>query len=198
MIIRELAAIMDAVAAAWPGGLGFRLRRAIAAQRLGRIGRHASIGAGIRWGAPANVFIGDEFGCDDRCFIAAESGRIDIGDRVKFNVNVQVNAALGGAITIGDDVLVGPNVVLRATDHRFADPARRISEQGHVAGRIVIGSDVWLAANVTVVGGVTIGDGAVVGAGAVVTKDVAPYAIVGGVPARMIGQRGVARTGLEV
>ena len=183
-------AVVDAVAAGWPGALGFRLRRTMAATQLGRLGRNASIAPGVRWSAPANVRIGDDFGCNERCFFAADGGRVDIGHRVKLNINVHVNAALGGAITIGDDVLVGPNVVLRATDHRFADAGRRISQQGHDAGEIKIGSDVWIAANVTVVGGVTIGDGAVVAAGAVVTRDVAPYTIVGGVPARQIGVRG--------
>jgi galactoside O-acetyltransferase len=197
MIRREILALVDAAAASWPGALGFRLRRGLAHRRLGQIGRQASIGIGVRWSAPQSVFIGDEFGCDDRCFFAADGGRIEIGNRVKLNMNVHVNAALGGAITIGDDVLIGPNVVLRATDHRFADAGRTIATQGHAAGRIVIGSDVWLAANVTVVGGVTIGDGAVVGAGAVVTRDVEPYSIVAGVPARPIGRRGAAVANLE-
>jgi acetyltransferase-like isoleucine patch superfamily enzyme len=55
--------------------------------------------------------------------------------------------------------------------------------------KIVIGNDVWIGANAIILPGVTIGDGAVVGAGAVVTKDVAPYAIVGGVPAKLIRYR---------
>lgn len=62
----------------------------------------------------------------------------------------------------------------------------KVDEDGH---DLVIGNDVWIGANVSVIGGCTIGDGAIVAAGTVVTKDVPPYAIVGGVPAKIIRYR---------
>jgi galactoside O-acetyltransferase len=65
-------------------------------------------------------------------------------------------------------------------------------EQGERRGPIVVGDDVWIGANATVLRGITIGRGAVVGANSVVTRDVAPFSIVGGVPARVIGHRGGA------
>lgn len=63
------------------------------------------------------------------------------------------------------------------------------------AKRVVIGHDVWIGHGVTLLPGVQIGNGAVIGAGAVVSRDVAPYTIVGGVPARFIRERFVASTG---
>ena len=66
-------------------------------------------------------------------------------------------------------------------EHRYADAEHRFD--------VVIGNDVWIGENVTIIAGVTIGDGAVIAAGAVVTKDVPPYAVVGGVPANVIKMR---------
>ena len=91
---------------------------------------------------------------------------------------------------IGDDVLVAPNVVMRTSDQVTADKDKPIRQQGHISEQIMVENDVWIGANVTIVGGVRIGQGAVVGAGAVVTRDVEPYTIVGGVPARFIKRRG--------
>lgn len=71
-------------------------------------------------------------------------------------------------------------------DHQKFEEIMRADEDGH---NVVIGNDAWIGANVQIIGGCTIGDGAIVAAGAVVTKDVPPYAIVGGVPARVIRYR---------
>ena len=68
------------------------------------------------------------------------------------------------------------------------DKTTRADEKGSL-GKTVIGNDVWIGQNVTIKGGVTIGDGAVIGTGAVVTKDIPPYAIAVGVPARVIRYR---------
>lgn len=94
-----------------------------------------------------------------------------------------------GGVTVGDLVAVGPNAVIVSSNHTWNDPSRPILLQGHVAGPVVIGNDVWIGANAVVLPNVTIADGTVVAAGAVVTKDTTPKSIVAGVPARKIGVR---------
>ncbi|MCA9936785.1 MAG: hypothetical protein KC415_22775 [Anaerolineales bacterium] len=73
--------------------------------------------------------------------------------------------------------------------HGFADVQRPISEQGYTNAPIVIEDDVWIGFQAVILPGVTVGKGSIIGAGAVVTKDVPPYSIMGGVPARLIRQR---------
>lgn len=87
-----------------------------------------------------------------------------------------------GGITIGDDTLIGHNVVLATINHGIAATDRKTN----YPKPIVIGRNVWIGANVTVTAGVTIGDNSIVAAGAVVTKDVPPGVIVGGIPAKII------------
>jgi acetyltransferase-like isoleucine patch superfamily enzyme len=103
-----------------------------------------------------------------------------IGKRVFINSGCKFQDQ--GGITIGDDVLIGHNVVIATLNHSF-DPEHR----GDLKPRPVrIGNKVWIGANATILPGVTIGDGAIIAAGAVVTKDVAPRNVVGGVPAKVI------------
>lgn len=156
-----------------------------------QFGSGARVAVGTDFIGPRNITIGKDFSCWRNCTIAAcEDGVIEFGDRVNFNSNVYVNACIGGRIILGNDVLVAPNVVMRASDHVFDDVSQLISKQGHIGKDIIIDDDVWLSSNVTVVGGVHIGKGAVIAAGAVVTQDVEPYTVAGGVPARFIKIRG--------
>jgi galactoside O-acetyltransferase len=90
---------------------------------------------------------------------------------------------------IGADCLIGQNTVLRASDHEYKAIDVPIINQGRTGGKIVVEDDVWIGANVVVTRNVCIGAHSVVAAGAVVTKDIEPYSIVGGVPAKLIGKR---------
>jgi galactoside O-acetyltransferase len=193
ILARELKEWFDAIVFALPGGLGRALRGALYGALMQSCGPGLRIGLGGAIAGTAAMQIGAHcyFG---RCnTILAGGGALTIGDRLRTNGSVTINASVAGSIQIGDDVLIGPNVVIRSASHRFDEPGRLIGAQGHSGGRIQIGSDVWLAANVVVLPNVTIGAGAVVAAGAVVTRDVPPLAVVAGVPARQIGLRGDRR-----
>jgi len=105
---------------------------------------------------------------------------LTIGRRVFINSGCKIQDQ--GGVTIGDDVLIGHDVVIATLNHA-SDPDRR---GDLVPARVTIGDKVWIGAHATVLPGVTLGEGAIVAAGAVVTKDVAPGTIVGGVPAKFI------------
>lgn len=126
----------------------------------------------------------------DRVTIGAEAflhGPITLGDDVSINPRVSMDGGRAG-IRIGDGTRVATGAMIYAFDHGL-DPAATIRAQPVRSQGVVIGRDVWIAAGAGVTDGVTIGDHAVIGMGAVVTRDVPEWAIVGGVPARVIGDR---------
>lgn len=138
------------------------------------LGRNVTVGPGARLLGSGVVSEPGEF--------------IRVGDRTAIGAN---NLIWGqGGVTVGEDCLLGPNVTLVSEDHVFDDPALPVRTQGSRRASITIGTDVWIGAGATILKGVTIGDGAVVAAGSVVTKDVDPYRLVAGVPARDRGERG--------
>lgn len=110
----------------------------------------------------------------------------DFGKNITIGKSVFINSGCHfqdqGGITIGDDSLIGHNVVLATINHDLEPENNR---KNHYAP-ITIGKHVWIGSNATVLAGVTIGDWAVVAAGAVVTKDVPAYTVVGGVPAKVL------------
>lgn len=93
------------------------------------------------------------------------------------------------SVQIGNNVQIADAVTIRDTDHGFADLTKSISEQEIITSPIVIEDDVWVGHGVVILRGVKVGCGAILAAGAVVTRDVPPFAIVAGVPARIIGSR---------
>jgi acetyltransferase-like isoleucine patch superfamily enzyme len=138
-----------------------------------------------------NVIIGKNFTYDAFCHITAngDNSVIRIGDNSGVSTNVIINADMGGTIKIGNNVLIAPNVVIRAANHNYKKRRLLIKNQGHTPGIIIIGNDVWIGVNSVILPDVYIGDGVVIGAGSVITKDIQPYLVVAGVPARKIGER---------
>lgn len=111
---------------------------------------------------------------------------LEIGD----NSGVGINCELYGPIKIGENVMMGPEVVIYTSGHRHDRTDIPMIEQGSDETReVTIGNDVWIGRRAMIMPGVNIGDGCVIGAGAVVTKDVPAYSIVGGVPAKVIKSR---------
>ncbi|MBR0100493.1 MAG: sugar O-acetyltransferase [Treponema sp.] len=109
----------------------------------------------------------------------------DFGNRVKFGKNVFINhsaiLSASGGIEFGDGVCIAPGLRIATINHDFNERHTK-----YTYGKVIIKKNAWLGMNVTVCPGVTLGRYAVVAAGAVVTKDVPDFAVVGGVPAKVI------------
>lgn len=115
-----------------------------------------------------------------------EPQEVSVGSNVYIGRRVSIYGK--GGVDIGDDVLIANDCTFLTRNHDFRR-SEKIYKQGFTYKKIVVKNDVWIGTKVVVLPGVTIGEGAVVAAGAVVTKDVEPYTIVGGVPAKYIGKR---------
>lgn len=114
------------------------------------------------------------------------SSRLKIGN----NSGIGDNCEMHGTICIGDNVLMAPEVVIYTRNHNFMDKSLTIIQSGVSEEQpVIIGNDVWIGRRVMIMPGVTVGDGAVIAAGGVVVKDVPPYSLVGGVPAKVIKNR---------
>lgn len=137
----------------------------------------------MRFGSMGNtVFIRE-------CFSFSSPRNIIIGNNVYINHHVDLGADPSG-IEIGNYVQIAPYVTIMSAMHEHERTDIPMYEQkGYKSARVVIEDDVWLGLRAIILPGVRIGKGSIVGAGAVVTKDVAPYTVVGGVPARFIKSR---------
>jgi acetyltransferase-like isoleucine patch superfamily enzyme len=170
----------------------------------------------LSWGVRLigeNIAIGAHTRLDDGVMLQAGSRRrpseqVSIGDHCSIRSNAQIYA-LGGTVTIGDYCSLNPGCVLYGTGglvigkfvriaahtvivaamHRFDRRDVPIMEQGSDAKGIVIEDDVWIGTGVRILDGVRVGTGAIVAAGAVVVRDVPPFTIAGGVPAKTIRER---------
>lgn len=94
-----------------------------------------------------------------------------------------------GGVTIGSNTLIAMHTCIVSSNHTIPKKDVLIRSQGDILLPVVIGNDVWIGAGCNILGGVSIGNGCVIGAGSVVTKDLPPYAIAVGVPAKIIKYR---------
>ncbi|PPS45532.1 hypothetical protein B1A85_04595 [Chroococcidiopsis sp. TS-821] len=175
-----------------------------------QFGNAVQIKSGVEIIHPGRIAIGNKVKIDRGVSLRNEgqNSTIRLGNSVKLDLGVVIKTHSNSVIEIGDCTYIGPYTCLSgksikigrdcriashlgiyANNHIFTDPNRKIKEQGSSYKGIVIEDDCWLASGVRIVDGVTIGQGSVIGAGAVVTKDIPPYSIAVGVPAKVIKSR---------
>lgn len=128
---------------------------------FGSVGANPNVLPGFVCDCGSNIFVGDDFLANYNVTI------LDIRE-----------------VRMGNNVWIGPNTLISTVNHPLTPSGRR--RHLGIAKPVVIGDDVWIGGNATIVPGVTIGNNVVVAAGAVVTKDVPDNSLVGGVPARLI------------
>ncbi len=143
-----------------------------------------------RWAQPVRRFIcrrifkyaGKKFNIEKGAYFG-DGSEIEIGDYSGIGINCQTC----GPIKIGNDVMMGPEVIILTQNHKFDRLDIPMWQQGfRPPEQVVIGDDVWIGSRAIILPGIRIGKGAIIGAGAVVTKDVPEYAVVGGNPGKVI------------
>ena len=195
-----------------PGALGFLLRRKLYPLLFGRSGRGLILGRNVTVRHPRHILLGNDVTVDDisvldargageeglvlgdqvivnrNCLIQCKAGPLKIGARSIIGLNSSITSLAG--VEIGEAVLVGASCNITPGAYPTDDTSKPMLDQGaYSKGPIVIGDDVWIGTAVSILGSVRIGSHSIIAAGAVVTKDVPEYAIVGGVPARVLRER---------
>lgn len=148
----------------WPQVLGgAKLRSFVARRFLKKCGKPVSIGLGAR--IHRNTEIGNNSGIGRNC-------------------------ELTNGVTLGDNVMMGPNVYIITQNHRTDRIDVPMNRQGYLEVEpVIVENDVWICAGSKIMPGVRVGTGSIIAAGAVVTKDVEPYSVVAGVPAKVVKRR---------
>lgn len=132
------------------------------------------------------IILGNKCLIEDHTVIEAQKGSVIFGDNCSLNPFSVIRA--WGNVTIGNGVRIGPSVQIMAMKHNFDDPDKYIFQQGLSGTGIIIGNNVWIGGNATILDGVTIGNNCVIGAGSVVTKNIPDNSIAVGNPCRVIKQ----------
>jgi len=195
-----------------PGALGLALRRVLWRRLFQHSGRGVIWGRNIALRHPGKMAIGDAVVVDDQCLLDAqgcEPGGFSIGTGTLISRDCVISGK-DGPLTIGQRVNIGAGCILYASTRLEIGADTMLAALCYIGGGryttrgrvdipiaaqalprlgVVIEEDCWLGAGVIVIDGVRIGRGSVIAAGAVVTKDVAPYSVVAGVPGRLVANR---------
>ena len=156
-----------------------------------RIGAKSGIRANVTLRANTDVSpgisIGDDCSILESCVLTANGGSIRIGQRSWLGHFCLI--AGNGHVRIGNDVLIAANVTINTVSHHSNRCDIPIAEQGIYCDPVTVEDDVWIGIGATILQGVTVGRGAIIGAGALVTRDVPPFSVVVGTPARVVRNR---------
>lgn len=172
-------------------------------------GKHTKIRFKSKISVGKSIFIGDSVEIN-----ALSKNGIQIGDNVSIhrntiiectgvirnigegliignNVGIAQNCFIQvrGLVSIGNNVIFGPGVSIFSENHNYSNPDLFINEQGETRKGVIIEDGVWIASGATILDGVTVGNNSIVAAGSIVNKDVPPYAIVGGIPSKILKYR---------
>lgn len=192
--------------------LGSKLRNLVYKILFSHLGSPVYIQHGVEFNSADNIQIGNSVYLFQGVRLDAKghpNNKIYLADGVAIERNVDIGCLENTCIHIDVETFIGPNVCIAgpgdikigkrcmiaahsgiyANNHNFTDPILPIKYQGVTRKGIVIEDDCWLGHGVTVLDGVTIGKGSVIGAGAVVTKDIPPFSVAVGTPARVIKSR---------
>lgn len=132
---------------------------------------------------PFNRFsIGERSIVEDFATINNMSGGIEIGDRTR----VGIGNVIIGPVKIGNNVILAQNIIISGLDHNYSDISLPILDQGVSTSEVIVEDEVWIGANSVITRGIKIGKHSVVAAGSLVNKDVPPFCLVGGNPAKII------------
>lgn len=160
-------------------------------KRFGTCGKNLKIADSVVIINPERLRVGDNVEFFHGVYVQASDTTdilIEIGDDSHFAPYSVLYGPKG--LKIGKGVCVSPHVVLATHGQGYRRVDMPMFQQPISGAPIVIEDDVWIGASAVLTAGVTVGQGSIVGAGAVVTKDVEPFSVVGGVPARLLRKRG--------
>ena len=151
-----------------------------------RVGRTENAKARVKeWRNKFDIHPSVVFFQANETIVRSSGGRIRIAENTYFN-RCMIVAGFEASVSIGQWCAIGYNSMISAITHDNEIPTGEHGSRPYSEADITIGDNVWIGANCYIKQGVTIGDNAIIGANSVVTKDVAPYEIVGGVPAQHI------------
>jgi acetyltransferase-like isoleucine patch superfamily enzyme len=193
-----------------PGALGFLARKKLYPSLLRSVGSGTVFGAGMTLRCPGRVSIGEAVMIDDLVVLDAKGkgSAIELGDSILLGRNTILSCnesqiSMGdfcsvgpfcflvsrSHLRIGSNVAIGAGTMMLGGGHVFDDPDKPVIRQQRVSKGITVDDGAWIGIGARILDGVTVGQNSIVGAGAVVSKDVPPYSVVLGNPARVIEKR---------